>query len=650
MRRLKKIHVRLLPLFILIVTCIFFTCKQQPSSNLNNLQIAFLADVHLQDVFGEFEDNDFKGVKIPNTNKHAIIRTMQSQLNSTRIFNENYFAFIAALDDIVQRKIKYVILPGDFSDDGQPVNIRGLKKILDTYTNTYGVHFFLTTGNHDPVKPYMQDAGKNDFLGKGGKAQPIMSKAQMYVPNPGFEHQVIITKDIQNLGYETILAQLSDFGFLPKKEYLYWETPFSTYNYSTYNYKEALNTADFKNRGYQHNLEKLTVPDVSYLAEPIEGLWLLAIDANTYIPKKDYNGNSQDSSNYQGASVGYNNILSHKKHLITWIEKVAKEAKRLNKQLIAFSHYPMVDFNDDASLDIKNLMGEGKMQLHRVPKKVIAEIFADAGIQYHFGGHMHINDTGIHKTEKGNTLVNIQVPSLAAYIPAYKLLTIKNNDLLDIETIVINNVPNFDTFFKCYEQEYDFLKAHGEKPTWNKDVLSSKSYYEFTNWHLKELTRMRFLPNDWPNDLREILLNCSGKELLILSQIENPKLLETILDNNNQTFKDSKPWLKATKKAHKKLNENVFEIDDLNGWNGFDLVFDFYRLRSADLLAVKDIGEQRLKQYNVVLGAFLERPTPNSEDHNIISDFQNFARIFQKFLNGAPAGHFQLDLNHGTIK
>ena len=61
-----------------------------------NVQIAFMADVHLGDIYGEFQDNEYKGILNPETGKYNLIRTMQSQLQSTRLFNENYFAFLAA--------------------------------------------------------------------------------------------------------------------------------------------------------------------------------------------------------------------------------------------------------------------------------------------------------------------------------------------------------------------------------------------------------------------------------------------------------------------------------------------------------------------------------------------------------------------------
>jgi hypothetical protein len=196
-----------------------------------------------------------------------------------------------------------------------------------------------------------------------------------------------------------------------------------------------------------------SVPDLSYVVEPVEGVWMIAIDGNTYIPK-NLNENPNNPSNYKGASIGYNNVLTNKKHLIKWVKKITEEAKTNGKVVVAFTHYPMIDFNDGATEEIKNVLGEKKWQLERVPDEEVAKAFADAGLQIHFAGHMHINDTGIRKIGD-KMLVNVQVPSLAAYLPAYKILTIKSLDKLEIQTEVLNDVPNFDELFPLYEKEYE---------------------------------------------------------------------------------------------------------------------------------------------------------------------------------------------------
>ncbi|MFP9114420.1 metallophosphoesterase family protein [Flavobacterium sp. RHBU_3] len=587
-------------------------------SQKKDTQIAFLADVHLQDLYGQFTDADYKGITNPANGKPVLMRTMDAQLHSTRIFNENYFAFLAALDDIAKRGVKLVALPGDYTDDGQPIHLRGLQRILNEYSSKYGIQFFITTGNHDPVAPWDAPAGKDDFLGEGGKNQPIFSKERLYKKTDANAHPAVITKDIATMGYSGISSTLKDFGFYPQPGYRFWATPFSMYSYDDYTFSNALSNAAYSIRKYEVS-PGYEVPDASYLVEPVDGLWLLALDGNVYIPKKNADGNAANPANYSGASIGYNNVMRHKKHLIEWVKTIAAEAEKRGKTLIAFSHYPMVEYNDGASGQIEQLLGEGKWQMERVPHEDVAQAFADAGIKIHFAGHMHINDTGIRKTAEGNTLFNIQSPSLAAYIPAYKLLTLHDKNRMEVETVVIKDVPRFNELFELYKMEYTHLQSTGSKDIWNKAILETKSYKEFTQFHLRELVRLRFIPQEWPKEFVESFIVKTGYELLV-----------TAVGNGN-----IKALLKKEKLSRK----------ELESWTGADWVYDLYRLQSADCLALEDIGKQRLKQYNLII----KQQNKLKLTDKVIASYTLFYNIFDVLQKGDPAGNFTIDLQKWTI-
>ena len=597
---------------IIILLVSLYSCKSQQTAK-KEVKIAFIADVHLQDIFAKFKDNNYEGVKNPVTGQYANIRTMNAQLHSTRIFNENYFAFLEALNDIVKRDIKQVVLPGDFSDDGQPVHVRGLKKILNEYSQKHGLSFYVTTGNHDVVRPFSQDAAKTDFLGKDGKEQIISSSKNNFNKSKS-ELEPIITTDIKNWGYKETIQEMRDFGFFPKKADLYWETPFSNNTYEQYNFKKAQKESVLEKRTYLIKNTNLFLPDASYLVEPIKGIWLLAIDANAYVPNEKLSGKQDDAHNFSGANTGYNNVLTYKSHLLNWVKKVSAEAKQRGKILIAFSHYPMVEFNDNASPELKQLFGADKMQLKRVPDEEVAQQFADAGIQIHFGGHMHINDTGVRTSAKGNTLFNIQTPSLAAYMPAYKILTIYSDSEFEVETIVIGKVPNFNSLFPFYQEEYAHLQNSKNEHIWNKEILKAKDYKEFTNWHLKELVRLRFLPEDFPADFLKSIVNLSGKDLLKMN--------------------------KKTSEIDQDLKLNSLDVSDFESWTGFDMIFDFYRLKSADELAFSEIGNKRLRQYELVCSQLNK-----SNDPKLVL----WAQIVLKTMNGEPSDHFKIDLKNNKI-
>lgn len=578
-----------------------FSAQQKP------VQIAFLSDIHFQDLYGSFSDNDFKGIVNPKTGKPTILRTMDAQLHSTRIFNENYFAFLKALDDIAKKGIKIVAMPGDFSDDGQAYNLRGLHKILAEYHEKFGIEFYLTTGNHDPVGPFRQEGGKDDFLGEDGNQLGIYSKE-----NIGKTDHKIITRDIAESGYLEIMDELKDFGFYPKKQDLFWSTPFTPYSPKDYSYEKALQNAAYTKRMY-NVAQNFSVPDLSYVTEPVKGVWLMAIDGNTYIPR-NLNGSSKDPENYKGASIGYNNVLTHKKHLIDWVKRTMAEAKKNGKTVIAFTHYPMIDFNDGATQEIKSLLGEKKWQMERVPEEEVAKVFAEAGLQIHFAGHMHINDTGI-RTINGKMLVNIQVPSLAAYIPAYKILTIHSPDLMEIHTEVLNDVPRFNELFPLYEKEYNTLQKSADRTIWNKDILKSVSYHDFMLFHLKELVRLRTIPDDWPKDFIERTRNFSGKDILLLIQ-------------HNEDLKKSEIDTEAFRK-----------------WKTEDLLLDLYKFQSADELAKKDMSRERLQQYKILEEIFSIYKGQNP----LLINFKKIFKIMSLLSSGDPADHFEINLKNNAV-
>lgn len=663
---------------------------------VEGLKVAFMPDIHFHDVYGDFQDGSFDGLYNSETGQGATIRTMKSQLTSTRLFNENYYAMIAALDDVVARGIKYVALPGDFSDDGQPVHMRGLVKIFDQYRENHGLEFFAAPGNHDPVRPFTRPNGKGDYLGRDGKQQRIYSKGanecvsyegDWTIINAGHELPTVCTEEVKEWGYKEIMGILSHHGFDPQPHYQYFETPYSSDEArENYSFDVALKEANYANRMYEichegtggaYKEDGFTscsmVPDSTYLVEPVEGLWLMAIDANVYQPKANTTGGTDNPNDYEGSSnAGYNMMLTHKEHVIEWISNTVKAAKEQNKVLLSFSHFPMTDFYNGASEEIEDIFGEGNFQLKRVPEDDTSKALAQTGLSIHVGGHMHFNDTGLKQYNidgETYTLFNIQAPSLAGYIPAYKVLEIKPNSQVEVETVVIENVPRFNELFEHYAEEHDHLVESDASEIWNRDILDAENYYDFTDWHIKELTRLRFLPNEWPEDIKNMLFNMDGKQMLIMSQLETDITvcqLKTALglpcqgaknqDDLNDFIQD---WSRAKMKATALANQHGMALIDFAEWNGEELAVDFYRLRNADELAFRDIEPSRLPQYKLLSEALYEMDTAVNFDNASNDDtpvgqvfkvrFGTLFYILDRFATGEASDNFLIDVEHGTL-
>lgn len=581
------------------------------------IQIAFLPDVHFHDVFGQFPDASFHGPQLPGQAQSGqaqpvTIRTMAAQLHSTRLFNENYFAFIAALDDLVRRQVKLVVLPGDFSDDGQPMHIRGLKQVLQRYQREHGMRFLLTFGNHDPVKPYSQPGGKADFMAANGAAIGVYSRGTTACPLTAPQaNGVVCTEAVRELGYQELLAELGEFGLMPASTDLHWETPFSRQQQLLGKLMPKASAGTLANRqfeicangpggSYKAADAKACrmLPDVSYLIEPVPGLWLLALDANVYLPNAQ--GAPQQASGYRGSgNAGYNAVIRYKPYLLDWIRDVVTRAKAQQKTLISFSHFPMAEFYQGQGPAIAGLLGADQGQLSRLPAETTSQTLAGLGLALHIGGHMHLNNTAIVRSKTGQQLVNVQAPSIAAYRPAYKLLSLTGPAKVRMQTVLLDEVPGFDRFFPLYQREWQQLNQAGTKDRWDQGILRAKNYHQYANWHLTELTRQRFLPQDWPAELRLMLLKLNGQQMLLLSQTAQQFVLADLLTQPAllSTLQQSQAWQQAARRLQTQAQQAGIAWSELAGWDGLALATDFYRLQTAGALAFSDISPQRQQQY-----------------------------------------------------
>lgn len=503
------------------------------TASVAQIRVAFISDPHIQDV----------------TNRD-LVRSLEVQVQSTRLFNENYFALKAALDDIASKDIQWVIISGDLTDDGQYINQEAVKQILSEYTKKHGMSFFVTVGNHDPQRPFGRETAGKDFLMPDGSTQSLSS-----IPTQGAKH----IPDLHSAGYQEEMECYKDFGYYPQKNYLFWTTPYATYSYQDYSYERAMQESNFEKRFYTlcHSLK---APDATYLVEPTEGLWVLSIDGSVYLP----DGKQGEIQLYQGSGNGYNNVIKHKAFLLSWIKRIASDAKRLNKTLVAFCHYPLAEFNAGASPIIEQFWGKKKLDLERVPTADITEQFMEAGIYLHFAGHMHVNNTHTHQGKDGNKLVNIQVPSLATGIPAYKILTIHNSKSFHIQTVPLGDVKDFDSLFPLYRQELTYNKKHKKETIWSPECLKAKTYAEFCDWQMKDLTRVRFVTKDVPEILRNELVPANAQVL----------------------------YKRCGLKTKPSLN-----------WTGLDMLTDFFRLRYSGQLALKIIPAERLSDYQELFDA-----------------------------------------------
>ncbi|KKB85938.1 hypothetical protein VW29_04835 [Devosia limi DSM 17137] len=543
------------------------------------VRIAILADPHFHDV--DFDPAGEGGG--PNG-----LRTLVDTTESTRIFNESGPAFRAALDDVVARGISLVVIAGDLTDDGQVFNWRTVNALLDEY-RARGLRFYATPGNHDLFamagrnhdKRFLLPDGSNRLVSSNASSGAEVIAAEMYCP-----------------GYPDVMPMMADLGYVPGPGDLHWESPFGT-------------KSDWDARSYQvrspdgGTIE--TMLDASYLVEPIEGLWLLSLDANVYRPNDRSAVEAGAPAFRDCTDVGWNAVLTDKPHLLTWAADVAQRARQQGKRLVAFSHYPVVDPLNGSAEDERSLLGDTGF-VRRMPEPAVAAALAAAGIGVHFSGHWHINNTASYRGATGS-IVNVAVPSLVAYPPGYKLVDIDPNGL-QIETVSVREAPGYDVAFDGYaaEAQRDGLAAEA--------LFQAASHGAFIDAHLHALVQHRYLPKEWPADLARLV------PLLSLDAVAQ--------------LADAEP-----------ISSTALNPLPLAGAPSlFDLVVDWYALRKGADIAKSAIPAERMAHYRSLIGSYGRRQWPEG---SLQRQLGLLLSIMERYLQREPSLAFHIAQPGGAV-
>ena len=94
------------------------------------------------------------------------------------------------------------------------------------------------------------------------------------------------------------------------------------------------------------------------------------------------------------------------------------------------THYPLLPFSP-----IMNLIGDS----HLTDWQKVAETLADAGVDLIFTGHMHAQSVTDYTTAKGNTITDVQTGSFVGCPCAYRKVTFKDKNTVDIKSYTIDD-------------------------------------------------------------------------------------------------------------------------------------------------------------------------------------------------------------------
>ena len=128
-----------------------------------------------------------------------------------------------------------------------------------------------------------------------------------------------------------------------------------------------------------------------------------------------------------------------------WIMEQLKDAHDNDQFVIAMTHHPMI-----SPSPFYSIIGKGDMQRNH---EITREIFADNGLQVMLTGHTHVHDISYITTPKGNRFYDIACGAMIGCPPAMRNVIIDpKNAKVDVETILIKDVPGLDTNGKPFDE------------------------------------------------------------------------------------------------------------------------------------------------------------------------------------------------------
>ncbi len=181
-------------------------------------------------------------------------------------------------------------------------------------------------------------------------------------------------------------------------------------------------------------------PDsLSYVAEPIQGLRILALDSNRY------------KENQPGGHAIVGGAFS--KQTLAWIENQLIMASKEKKAVIVFQHHGIMEHYPGN----EKFYGEYLVADH----EKVAALFARYNVQLVFTGHFHAQDITSKKIKDTNQLIfDIETGSMVTAPSPYRIIEIAKNSQGQSSAFIfskfITEIPSMGKRFADYAANYVF--------------------------------------------------------------------------------------------------------------------------------------------------------------------------------------------------
>ena len=185
----------------------------------------------------------------------------------------------------------------------------------------------------------------------------------------------------------------------------------------------------YREFGYGEAIQR-DANSLSYVAEPVDGLWLLGLDACRY------------RENLTGHHPITDGIFS--RETLDWIENILVEAERGNKRVMVFMHHGVVEHYKGQ----EKAFGEYLVDDY----KKVSKLMASHGVRTVFTGHYHAQDVA-KATWKDDFIFDIETGSLVTYPCPLRDIRIHDQEMT-ISSRFITQTREHPEDFEAYSEEY----------------------------------------------------------------------------------------------------------------------------------------------------------------------------------------------------
>jgi 3',5'-cyclic AMP phosphodiesterase CpdA len=184
--------------------------------------------------------------------------------------------------------------------------------------------------------------------------------------------------------------------------------------------------------GYSHAMERDS-HSLSYIAEPVPGLWLMALDSCRW------KENTPSKGPFHGGAFS--------KETRVWIERMLIRAKEEEKAVIAFTHHGLLEHYPSNERYYPQYL----VQEHAV----VSELLARHDVHLVFTGHFHAQDITVKRFKNpGQFLFDIETGSLVTYPCPYRIVTLAEDQTADITSRFVTHLDSQGESFATYARDY----------------------------------------------------------------------------------------------------------------------------------------------------------------------------------------------------